>query len=113
MTRRVVVPNLPTRYDAATRDRVPSIDLNTATRYGDIVCATRGPLDQQYVGVALASVFAEVQRMVPGDLILITGDPILSAAAIHYASIHLGENPVRVLRWDKQRHAYDELEVKL
>lgn len=113
MTRKVLVPNLPTRFDAAVRDRVPSIDLNTATRFGDLVCATRDPIEPPMLGTAIAAVKAEVARMVEGDMVLITGDPVLSAAAIHFAALHFGENPVRVLRWDRQRSVYDELEVKL
>ena len=113
MNRKVLVPNLPTRWDAAVKQRVPSIDLNTAAQYGELSCATVGPVTQEELPNQLHHVELAVQTLGEDDLILVIGDPVLYGAALFYA---VQRNPMKkanVLRWDKQRRVYDMIEVKL
>jgi hypothetical protein len=59
----------------------------------------------------LADVTHKAESVQPNDLILCVGDVVLTAAAI--ARVNEINGRVHVLRWDKQRHGYDEIEVVL
>jgi hypothetical protein len=111
MIKTVLVPNLPTRWDAATGTRIPSVDLNTAAQHGELKCATQGPIGPDDVETALNDVSAAVTAMNEGDYLLLIGDPICNAAAVAYACDRFGK--ILVLRWDKQRRSYDKIEVEL
>lgn len=111
MKPKVYIPNLPTRFDAATGTRVPSLDLNTAVVYGTMINLTDGPVPTSGIAAALAAVETQISLIEPDDLILCVGDIILTAAAIHYAAAQL--DVVRLLRWDKKTHLYEICEVVL
>ena len=108
MSRKVCIPSIPTRWDAATGSRVPSVDLNPASKYGDLVAMSDGVgnLHEQ-----LAQVAESAETIAVGDLILCVGDVVLTAAAM--AKVNARLCAVRLLRWDKQKHAYDAVEVSL
>lgn len=111
MARTVLVPNLPTRWDAALKGRVPSIDLNGAAHHGELKCATQGPVDAAGIEAFLDAIHAAVDELEADDCILMTGDPVCQAAALSYACDRF--KVFTVLRWDKQRRTYDKIEVQL
>lgn len=109
MQRKIVIPHLPTKWDAATESRIPSVDLNPAAIHGrmlilfdDLVSFERV---QQAVDVVLAKVETEMDDE---DYILCVGDPVLGGAALAAASRKFGF--VRALRWDKSKAEYDVME---
>lgn len=101
--RKVFIPQVPTRFDKATGARVPSIDLNPAAEFGEMV--------EMSSSGNIAEVSSAIRDMMPGDMILATGDIILVAAAIAKASQRFGA--ISVLRWDKKRRQYTIEEVEL
>lgn len=102
MKSRVFIPSMPTRYDAATRQRVPSVDLNPAATFGDIqILASK--FDIQAVQDGLHDMQEE-------DYILAVGDVILTAVAINEAWRRLGV--AKLLRWDRVRKEYDIAEIE-
>lgn len=109
--RKVFIPSLPTRYDAATQSRVPSLDLNPAAQFGELVKMVEGPVDKDSIQSAINAIAEAAQDIEPDDLVLCVGDFILAAACIAYACDRNGA--VNVLRWDKNRRSYDILEVEL
>lgn len=111
MTRKVYVPNLPTRWDAATRKRVPSIDLNAAADYGELVTMSEGPVNNAHINDTIEHVQRQAESITDGDVILLVGDVVLAAACIAWACDNLGST--QVLRWDKNKRAYDVMEVSL
>lgn len=106
--RKVYIPSIPTRWDAATEQRVPSVDLNPASKYGDLIAMSNGTgsLKDQ-----IEEVSHKADDVQPEDLVLCVGDVVLTAVAI--ARVHEINGAVTLLRWDKQRHGYDEVEVRL
>ena len=108
---KVIVPNLPTRYDAATDKRVPSVDLNPASAYGEIITLTEGSVRYNMMNDAAKKVKDTIAIMNEGDYLVCAGDPILFAAAMHYASFYF--KSLKVLRWDKNNLAYDTVEFSL
>ena len=123
MSARVFVASLPTRFDAATKEHVPSLDLNPATDHGELVIITRGPqatgdeLDEaiDLVDATVGALSHNHYRFEQGDSILMVGDPILNGIAIA-AALDVGQGdhpndhkPVAVLRWDRRNHKYDRV----
>lgn len=106
---KVMIPNLPTRFDQATRQRVPSIDINPAAQYGEfayLVNDFNGDTDS-----ALSELANQMDAMNPDDIILCVGDIVLIAAAIAYANDTFGA--ARILRWSRNKKSYDLLEITL
>jgi len=107
---KVFIPNLPTRYDNVTQKRIPSIDLNPASVFGELQPIFEGK-PSNYDDAFDAIEDCIKGEMMPGDYILSVGDVILVAAAILYANEAF--DCARVLRWDRQQHRYEKVEVKL
>ena len=110
MTRKVFIPQVPTRFDHATQERVPSLDLNPARQYGEFVEMTHysrpGRTDE-----ALAELKTTIRHATADDLILVVGDIVLVAAAISMMNDMFGR--ALVLRWDRDKKSYDFVEVRL
>lgn len=110
---KVYVPHVPSRYDPVTDRRVPVFDLQPATEYGqlefllDLSQDTRGKLDPSL----FQGIKKRLQAMTENDFLLCMGDPIITAAAISYATTLLGR--IKVLRWDKSKREYYYTEVEL
>lgn len=107
--RKVFIPSLPTRWDAATHSRVPSLDLNPAAKYGDLENMTDG--DHHDIQADIERIRIATAEVRHDDLLLCVGDVILCAAAIAFISDQNGE--VNVLRWDKVKRGYNIEEVTL
>lgn len=107
--RKVFIPSLPTRWDAATHSRVPSLDLNPAAKYGDLENMTDG--DHHDIQADIDQIRIAADKIGPDDLILCVGDVILCAAAMAYVAADHGT--VNILRWDKVKRGYNIEEVTL
>ena len=99
----VWIPSLPTRYDAATHTRVPSLDLNAAARYGAMVNMLEEPAANTQDSINLLNEATE--KVQKDDLILCVGDVVLCAAAICMVNEKNGH--VNLLRWDRVRRTYE------
>lgn len=110
MNRKVFIPCLPTRYDAATNSRVPSIDLNAAATFGELVTLTRAPLEMT-LEKGIDKMYESALNVRPDDLILCVGDVVFVAALIAYVCEENGT--AKLLRWDKAERKYTITEVQL
>ena len=106
----VFIPNIPTRYDAISGEHVTALDLNPAARYGRLVPMVKGPV--RNMTEAIAEVRASVAEALPGDYLLVVGDVLLMVVAMVGVAERCGGH-VRTLRWDRERRAYDVVEVDL
>ena len=106
---RVFIPVLPTRYDAATDKRVPSLDLNAARKYGDLSYMLTGPVKPEELSSAIDLIRDQSKLIREDDFVMAVGDVVLVAATIAYVSQRNGA--ANVLRWDKQRRDYDVVKV--
>jgi hypothetical protein len=104
----VFIPQLPTRFDKATGIRIPSIDVNPASRFGELkqLFGLTVPRDE-----ALAGIRTSINQIGPEDYILAVGDVVLLAMTVAYALISNGRTTL--LRWDNDLKAYKTEEVRL
>lgn len=111
MNRKVFIPNLPTRHDEATQQRVPSLDLNPAAQFGELVTLTEGPISDLPALRSARDVIRTktLKDIGPGDCILCVGDVALTALCIAYALTRNGA--VTILRWDRNKRSYDAVAV--
>ena len=114
MRPRVFIPNLPTRFDPVADCRVASVDISDALRFGELDYFNH--IGMQPSPNVLETMILNIRTKVkgfykPDDFILAIGDPILIAAAIHYA---LEESRVvNVLRWSRADRAYRCLPITM
>lgn len=105
---RVFIPSVPTRFDAVTQTRIPSMDLNPAADYGELVVMSEAGEEMES---AIDRVYSLSQNVGKDDFLLAVGDIVLIAAAIAYISDNLGS--ARILRWDKHERKYHMVEVMI
>lgn len=106
---KIMIPNLPTRFDQATQRRVPSIDVNPAAQYGEFhYLVEKFDCDPM---IALEELANNMGMMREDDIILCVGDIVLIAAAIAYANDTFGY--ARLLRWSRKKKSYDLMTVVL
>jgi hypothetical protein len=107
---KVLVPHLPTKWDAATDQRIPSVNLNPAAEFGKITVLFDDLVPFTNAQPAVDSVIEKIETVMNADdLLLCVGDPILAAAALAAASRRFGI--IRVMRWDKSELKYEVVEV--
>lgn len=104
---RVFIPSLPTRFDIATNSRIPSIDLNPAAAFGELVHMTN---EGDTIEEAMDKIHSAVSTMDEDDYILAVGDVALIAAALVYANDRFSS--AKLLQWSRKSHKYNIQEVK-
>jgi hypothetical protein len=104
---KVFIPQLPTRYDKAMGIRVPSIDVNPASQFGDLVplFGLDVPHDE-----TLFSIRTNANQIGADDYILAVGDVTLLALTIAYTLIRHGR--ATVLRWSNDAKEYRVEEIR-
>lgn len=103
---KVIVPSLPTRYDAATQQQVPTVDLNPASHFGELVIMSEHPAYADDIDAAAVRTI----KITESDYIMAVGDVALIGVAVAHAIEQTGR--ARILRWSKVRHHYDVWEVE-
>lgn len=108
--RRVLIPHLYTKYDPITKQNVASIDLKEAQEYGELLPVVSGNFDPDLALDTLWQTITETFER--EDYILAIGDPLMIGAALAYAADKIG-GPINVLRWERNRKAYDVVGFEL
>lgn len=110
---RVFVASLPTRWDAATKSNVPTLDLNPALVFGELHILTRGQKSIGDMETAVATIKEAAIDFTPEDYILMVGDPILNAALVTAIVMNadIQQDLVRCLRWDRRNRSYEVISV--
>jgi hypothetical protein len=103
---KVFIPALPTRFDQATQRRVPSIDLNPAAQYGELVIMSEIGSDLE---TARKEIIESIKDITEEDYLLSVGDIILVTTACLHANQKLGF--VRLLQWSRKNQKYNLTEV--
>lgn len=107
---RVFVPNLPTRFDAATEKHVPSVDINSASQFGQITTVTKGHISVGDHEAALNQLKEAADEFVEGvDLVLSVGDVVYTAALLLY--LHSRGKRINMLRYTRRERRYDVVEI--
>lgn len=106
---RVYVPSVPLRYDLVTGTKVPSVDLNPASAYGELVTVVDGFVSADGLNDAIRTAQTYSALIRPEDYVLVVGDVVIVSVVIATAITRNGV--IKVLRWDKDQRTYDVIEV--
>jgi len=107
---KVYVPSLPTRFDAATKKHVPTLDLSAALKFGEIVVVTQGLIAPEQMEKAFETVMdSVVQFRDDKDFILPIGDPIINSMF----SGALEQGTFSFLRWNREDSNYKIVKVTI
>lgn len=112
---KVFIPHVPGRQDHVTNTTVPSLDLNPARQFGELV-TLNGPrrlLTDEQVQDGISNIADGMLDFTDQDYILCVGDVALIATAIAYASDLGLEGPIKLLRWNRETKRYNVAEVTL
>jgi len=107
---KVYIPAVPTRYDAVTKTRIPSLDLNQAEHFGQLVNLIQEP-EGMSLEEKLDYLDDACEQITEDDYILAVGDLVLLAATMLFVHDRLGK--VKLLRWDRKKQEYYSMEVEL
>ena len=106
---KVFVASLPTRWDAATKKQVPSLDLNPAMEFGELVILSEGRKTILEMDEVLDAVHDRASEFQSGDYLLMIGDSIINAA--FYSAIEKldGVADINCLRWVRKDRIYEAI----
>lgn len=110
MKPRVFAPQIPSRYDSATRLWVPTMNMDPATKHGELVVMLPPNANRMHTAPLVAAMREQMSDFGPQDALIAVGDPTLIAAAAMIAARKTG-GPVRMLKWDRMAGDYLAVEV--
>lgn len=102
---RVFIPQLPTRYDHALHQRVPTINVNAASRFGELVQLT---VPGSSYDDAIQQINASTGQIDRDDFILAVGNVGLLTITILAAIKKNGK--AQMLRWNGVDYEKEEIE---
>ena len=109
---KVFVPQLPQRYDAATRLFIPTVDIKPAERFGDVVVLLPPNANRLHTAPLVTALREGMRDMTEEDHLVALGDPtLIAAAACIAARMHGGL--LRVLKWDRRTSDYISTELRV
>ena len=109
---KVYVPQLPSRFDAATRLWIPSVNLFPAEKFGEIVTMLPPNANRLHTAPLVQALKEAMADYTAEDFIVAVGDPSLIAAASCIAVRKTG-GVLRMLKWDRHTSDYLPVEVQL
>ena len=109
---KVYVPQQPSRFDAATRLWVPTINLEPAKAYGEVVIMLPPNANRLHTAPLVAALKEQMADFSAEDALVAAGDPSLIAAAACIATRKTGGS-LRLLKWDRMSSAYIAVEMQL
>ncbi len=107
---KVYAPQVPSRYDAATRLWVPSINLDPAKAWGELVVMLPPNANRMHIEPLAQAMREKMRDFAAEDWIVAVGDPSLIATAACIA--HRTAGILRILKWDRQQASYMPVEVR-
>lgn len=109
---KVYAPQVPSRYDAATKLWVPSINLVPANQFGQLVVMLPPNANRLHISPLVTALKEQMKDFGPEDYIVAVGDPSLIAAASCIA-VRKTQGLLRILKWDRQTSSYIPVEANV
>lgn len=109
---KVYAPQVPSKYDAATRLWVPSINLDPAKQFGEIVVMLPPNANRLHINPLVTALREQMKDYAVEDYVVAVGDPSLIAAAACIAVKKTG-GILRILKWDRQSSSYIPVEAAI
>lgn len=108
---KVYAPQLPSRYDAATKLWIPTLNMDPAKRYGELVVLLPPNANRMHTAPLTAAMRDGMEAFCEEDYLVCVGDPTLIAAAALIAARKTGGR-LKMLRWDRLQGHYAPVEVQ-
>jgi hypothetical protein len=106
---KVYVPQVPAKFDAATRLWVPTVNLRSAEKFGAIVECLPAGAGRLHLAQLVIALRERMDGISADDWIVAVGDPSLIAAAAVIMFKRTGA--LRLLKWDRMEKQYIAAEV--
>lgn len=110
---RVFAPQVPARYDTATRLWVPTMNLDPAKKHGELITILPPGANRLHTSPLVAAMREKMSDFQPEDILIAVGDPTLIAAGAMIAMRRVGGHPVKMLKWDRMAGDYLLVEVQV
>lgn len=110
MNPKVYAPQIPSRYDAATRLWIPTMNMDPAKKYGELLVMLPANANRLHTAPLVAAMREQLAGFRAEDSLIAVGDPTLIAAAALIAARKTG-GTVRMLKWDRMSGDYIAVEV--
>jgi len=109
---KVYAPQVPSKYDPATKLWVPSINLEPANAFGEIVVMLPPNANRLHINPLIIALREQMKDFTKDDYIIAVGDPSLIAAASCIA-VRKTSGLLRILKWDRQTSSYIPVEANV
>lgn len=109
---KVFVPQQPSRFDAATRLWIPTVNLDPAKEYGAVEVMLPPNANRLHTAPLIAAIKDKMSEFTVDDYIVAVGDPSLIAAAACIAARKTG-GLLKMLKWDRMSRNYISVEIQL
>lgn len=109
---KVYAPQVPSKYDPATKLWVPSINLEPATAFGEVVVMLPPNANRLHINPLILALREQMKEFNKDDYIIAVGDPSLIAAASCIA-VRKTAGLLRILKWDRQTSSYIPVEANV
>lgn len=109
---KVYAPQVPSKFDPGTKLWVPSINLEPAKLYGELVVMLPPNANRLHINPLVVALREQMKDFTNDDYIVAVGDPSLIAAASCIATRKTG-GFLRILKWDRLTGSYIPVEVQI
>jgi hypothetical protein len=108
---KVYAPQVPSRYDSATRLWVPSVNLDPAKQFGELIVMLPPNANRLHISPLIVAMREQMKDYCEDDYVIAVGDPSLIAVASCIATRKAG-GLLRILKWDRQSSTYLAVEAR-
>lgn len=108
---KVYAPQVPSKFDPATKLWVPSINLDPAKQFGDVVVMLPPNANRLHINPLVVALREQMKDFSDEDYVVAVGDPSLIAAAACIA-VKKTNGLLRILKWDRQTSSYIAVEAQ-
>lgn len=109
---KVYAPQLPSRFDASTRLWIPSINIDPARKFGEVVVMLPPNANRAHTAPLVQAMREQMRDYTADDYVIAVGDPSLIAVAACIAA-KKAQGTLRMLKWDRQMANYIPVEIQL
>lgn len=109
---RVFAPQVPSKYDSATKLWIPMLNMDAAKKYGELIVLLPPNANRLQTAPLVVALRERMADYGPEDLLVAVGDPTLIAAAAVIAARVTG-GKLRLLKWDRMTSDYILTELSL
>ncbi len=108
---KVYAPQQPSRFDVSTRLWIPTMNMQPAAKYGELVVLLPPNANRLHTAPLLAALKDGMENFTTEDYLICVGDPSLIAAAACVAARKTG-GLLRLLKWDRMTSDYIAVELR-